>query len=485
MAEVYLNVADYNIDNSGQNDTSTLINNLINQNPGKTLFFPAGEYLITKPIVIKSFTRLIGENLRTTRIFNTNDFEGHSMIQNFTGLKDPSNNDNTSYYNNIENLFIENNSYNENLVMIWLIHLWEGSYVKNIHFKNNGLIKGGLWHTVNKSAEGGGGQFVIENINAFYGEGICREENIKLINSGGLYCRNWNINNFKLPKNPTHPIVSLEVATLVLSVKEIHIEITPGNDLPSLRLTGHSCTVISLKDSDIDSSIRHDSSDLIIKPTVGIELNLLDEPELIDWDIDNVNLKNGTGGRIWNNFFDYPIRIISNSKVENIANDNINNKISIIRKFTKSIRAFNNMPGDQYRNVLGINEGLVYQLSIGTLLESQSKNINLIHFLNRKFKRNIVDYGSINTGNYEAKAFQILISGLDSHGQVLGGMFLLFTAAAHLSTTPPNHIIQTVYKHGEFELNIANNNLKIKNTSMQKVYSRLNLIIIGTGTTNE
>ena len=50
MSEMYINVIDF-IDLSSNNDVSDAIQNIIDSNPNKTIFFPDGKYYISKPLI--------------------------------------------------------------------------------------------------------------------------------------------------------------------------------------------------------------------------------------------------------------------------------------------------------------------------------------------------------------------------------------------------------------------------------------------------
>lgn len=490
-------VQDLSIPNTGLIEVSDSINKLIeaisqNTRENKTLFFPQGTYLINKPIILKENLGILGENLRTTFIVTDEGFTGHAMIQNFAGNSNPQTGDTTAtFYNNIENLTLRNYYTNPNLVMMWLVHQWEGSYVKNIHLYNGSLpntktdaiIRGGLWHTKDKPvneggvSQGGGGQFVVENINIFYGDGVCNEENVKLINSGGLYCRDWNINNFNFPKNPTNPVVHLETSTLVLDASNIHIEKTPGNHRPSLKLKGGLYTAMKLSNSDIDASSTGDEA------KVGIEIDISSVPsEVVEYDIENVSLKNSTGG-IFDAFYQTPIRIISPLGIEYIANDNVNEKITGIRKFTKTIRSFNNMPAQAFKDAIGIGEGIIYQQSIGPLSSGQSVKINTPHMMKRTFKKNLLDnqLATAQNGQYEAKGYLVLISSLNNYGNSIGGLFYVLESKG---PGAPDISINEIFSTIDIDLYEENNALKLKNVGLgvTRNLTRLNVLIIGTGT---
>lgn len=478
----YVSVADIQgMDNSGNNPVGALINAEIDMlsasgPQGKTLYFPVGTYLIEEPIVLKNGMRILGENLRGTRIITSDNFEGEAMIKSADD----------SYYNNIENFHLINTHEKDELVMIWVKHQWEGSYIKNVHLQNDGVVKGGLWHTVNDLAdEGKGGQFIVENLNVFYGDGTCLEESVKLSNAGGLYCRNWNINNKSFPDTPDKPVVSLEARGLILDVSNIHIERTPSYDQPSIKLKGSPSTNIILRHSDIDASNYPGNSgnkvgiEIDFSPPSGSEVQYNKNGE---WDIENVVLKNVSGGDTWNTYFDIPIRIINyNGDPSLINNASYANpdKITHIRKFTNSKIEFNQM------NAIGFGEGIVHQQTIGTLAPGTRKKINTPHFINNRYQldKNVEDFNLL-TGDYEAKGYLVLISGYDVNAQSIGGVYYVLESKA--GSSYPYHIdITEITPHPDIHLSIGfftNTNELFINNRSDKNMTRVNALIIGTGT---
>lgn len=59
---LYVNVKDYDVKGDGVTDDTTALQKVINENVGKTIFFPSGTYIITSSIVLPDNTTLLGEN---------------------------------------------------------------------------------------------------------------------------------------------------------------------------------------------------------------------------------------------------------------------------------------------------------------------------------------------------------------------------------------------------------------------------------------
>ncbi len=417
-----------------------------------TIYFPSGNYLITRPIILKNQVRLLGENARGTIISILDEnYEGDTMIQNDTG----------SFYNYIENFNLKNDFDLENLVMVHFVHLWEGSYIKNINLWNSGTVKGGIWHSMQGKVQGGGGQLIVENINVFNDhylnpKGICLEENVKLKNNGGLYCKNWNINNFRFPDKPTRAVVRLETHSLVLDASNIHIERSPGNGQPSLKIVGHHLNTLRLRDSDI---IPDDN----LGTKIGIEINLANNYGTVNWDIENVSLRSTS---FENSSFDIPIRLKHTAGIiEDVIGD-----VKLIKKFTNSIRDF-----EYYSNSLGIGEGVISQQYIGELKKSKGAIIKTPHMIH-----NIPLNNTLYTSSSDAKGYLVIVSGVNtSKGDApIGGLFHVIYSEN--DSNKGAAVISRISGDNELDLEYDNANLILKNDSSKNL-DKLNVMIIGTG----
>ena len=84
---LYINVKDYGVKGDGITDDSTAIQKVINDNAGKTIFFPVGTYIVTKSIVLPDNTTILGENHETKLIAKSNNitvFTNNAYIQHGT-----------------------------------------------------------------------------------------------------------------------------------------------------------------------------------------------------------------------------------------------------------------------------------------------------------------------------------------------------------------------------------------------------------------
>ena len=442
----------------------------------KAVFIPSGSYILSESLILTENASIIGENLRGTILKTTENFSDTTMIKTSTD----------SYYNNIENFTLENLSDSENLVMIHTYQQWEGSYIKNIHLKNDYTIKGGIWHTKGNggSKNQDGGQYVVENINAFYGKGICTNEFIKLINAGGLYCKKWNINS-KNATNHTGPFVHLEVATLILDASDIHIETSPGNNTPSIKLVGNSSSSLNLRNSDIVPYEGETfSGDL-----VGIEIDVTNDIyNSAEWNIENVILKSGTGGK-WYVDYKVPIRLkyfkndeIITKDITNFENTDSRN-YTAIRKYTKTELSLNKHPVDpRFQNAIGIKESVINQQTIGTLNVGDSEKILTPHMMLNSPRQNSLDAYTLSTGNnYQAKGYWIFISAMDNWGVPKGGLYQVLTTF-YEGTLRFNILPLSDNTSTGLDLTVDNNNQLILTNNSPRRLTRTNLLILGTGT---
>ncbi len=461
----------------------------------RTIFFPSGNYLLSAPIILKQFSGIKGENLRGTVLKTTGSFTGSSMITNDDG----------AYYNNIENFLLENDYVLPNMVMIDVHQQWEGSYIKNIHLsiqENSGVkaqVKGGIWHTKKdpNRTQSGGGQYAVENINAFYGLGLCKEEFVKLENDGGLYLRKWNINSKHMTNQRNGALVSLKVTGLVLDASDFHLEVSPAYNTPSIIMKGGAVSIISLTNSDIVPYLNKNGSQNVIGFTndelVGIEIDIHeDEGNTAEWNIENVTLKSGTGGN-WYVDYKIPVRLKTFSgdtmnpvKVKDFLNfpDTDNKNPTIIRKFTKNEISMNRHVVDpHFQNTIGIKEGIINQQTIGTLGINATAQIFTPHLMsdytNGKNREDKIENYTLSSGNnYQAKGYMVFISAMDTWGVPKGGLFQVLTT--YYEGTLRHSISPQEINGVRLEID-SSNKLNVKNTSPRS-FSRTNVMILGTGT---
>lgn len=84
---LYINVKDYGVKGDGVTDDSIAIQKVINDNAGKTIFFPVGTYIITKSIILPDNTTILGENHEAKLIAKSNNiivFTNNAYIQHGT-----------------------------------------------------------------------------------------------------------------------------------------------------------------------------------------------------------------------------------------------------------------------------------------------------------------------------------------------------------------------------------------------------------------
>ena len=82
--EVFINVKKYGAIGDNTDDTDA-IQNALALSEGKTLFFPAGTYIVTSPLTIKSNTRILGEGLEKSIIKLSDEFDNSlSLVNNYT-----------------------------------------------------------------------------------------------------------------------------------------------------------------------------------------------------------------------------------------------------------------------------------------------------------------------------------------------------------------------------------------------------------------
>ncbi|NQX86523.1 MAG: hypothetical protein HRT67_11585 [Flavobacteriaceae bacterium] len=446
----------------------------------KAVFIPSGKYLLSNPLILKPNASIVGENLRGTIIETKDDFQGSAMIKT----------DDESYYNNIENIFLRNEYDFDNLVMLHTRQQWEGSYVKNIHLFNSGTVKGGIWHTEGNgsSSNHGGGQYSIENINVFYSNdnsGECKKEFVKLINSGGLFCRKWNINHKNMTSH-SGPMVHLEVSTLIIDASDIHIETSPGNNYPSIKLAGSSGSSLNLTNSDITPY----TGETFEGDFVGIEIDVTqDSHNSAEWSIENVVLKSGGGGS-WYVDYKIPIRLKMLENNEIITKDVLNfentdnRNYTVIRKFTNTEISLNKHPVDpQFQNAIGIKEGIINQQTIGTLNTGESRKIFTPHVMNNSNREFGIEEYTLSSGNnYQAKGYLVFISAIDNWGTPKGGLYQVITTF-YEGTLRSNIIpISNDSSSSGLDLSINNQNELIVTNNSPRRLTRTSLIIIGTGT---
>lgn len=81
---LYINVKDYGVKGDGVTDDSVAIQKVINDNIGKTIFFPVGTYIVTKSIVLPDNTTILGENHEAKLIAKANNiivFTNNAYLQ--------------------------------------------------------------------------------------------------------------------------------------------------------------------------------------------------------------------------------------------------------------------------------------------------------------------------------------------------------------------------------------------------------------------
>lgn len=478
-ADEYVNVAKLGVVPSPSVDAAPRINAIIDSLAAmkpyeRKLFFPAGTSYIAEPIILKSCISILGEELRGTKIETMPNFSGHAMIQNFAGNGDPGEQDKISYYNTIENFYLKNTYQLPNMVMMWLVHLWEGSYVRSIHFDNTGTVRGGLWHTRTKAVAGGGGQVFFENLNVFYNRGVCTEENVKIENDGGLNCKNWNILG-QYPASPTTPCLSFDATCLILSVQNVHVENTPGNGQPSVKIKGSGSAQLILRECDIDVTTAKGER-------VGIEVDLSKDSQsqnTTEWDIENIAFHNCSGAPRWQTVFDVPLRIVrSDGKVEKVTE-----AMDHIRKCNNMTRLFDTKSANTSNDLIGLGQGILYQQSIGTVKDGGQSNINTPDMIQGYIDAGNMNEDKITDGKnsaYSSKSYLIIVSGYRTpNGDPRGGAFLVMKGHAASITVLPLNASQgiTVVSDGE-------GRIQLKNNTGQNL-TRVSAMILGFGTDNE
>jgi len=324
-------VTDVNNDSVIDDDIKNCIDSL--GSADGVIFIPKGTHYIKHPIVLPGNIILKGETHMGSVIKTAHPFYGNSMIRNFKN--DTPGSDEFQHYNQISSLYLHNTTTNKNMVIVWMVNLYQNSYIKDINIKNEGVVRGGLWYTCTYGTDpspyrNSGGQVLIENIDLLGGTGIggyCLEENVKIMNSGGLWCRNWNINPQK-PNNgvPAKPFVSLEVQTNVLHLQDAFIEQTPGNFVPSLQIIGSNYATLHVSDCDI----------LANRDTSKLAIEIIQNDATVSWCLENINLKNTANGH---SEFDKQIRLVLfDKRKEEIIED-----ITHITIFTKALRQFDGL----------------------------------------------------------------------------------------------------------------------------------------------